>query len=125
MNIINKQLSLAILFIVTLISSCSNNLQNDSEKINALNEGLISSNSLIHDQTSTVYGALEDKLASYESKEKAMIWYPKAATIKMYSDSVRNFIDGLKTGLENEKNKDNIVELLFETGKKETSYMIS
>jgi len=118
MNIINKQLSPAILFIVTLISSCSNNSQNDLVKINALYEGLKISNSLIHNQTVGVYESLEEKLASYGSKEKAMIWYPKAAIIKMYSDSIRKFIGGLKTGLANEKSEENAVELLFETNNK-------
>jgi len=118
MNIINKRLLLVIPFILMLISACSNNSQNESVKINALNEGLKISNSLIHDQTSAIYKSLEEKLVSYDSKEKAIVWYPKAMAIKMYSDSMRNFIEGLKTDLENEKNKENVVEFLFETSNK-------
>ena len=85
MNIIHKQSLFAILFALTLISSCSNNLQNDSIKINALNEGLMNSNSLIHDQLSTLYKSMEDKLLDNHSKDKAIAWYPKAMAIKMYS----------------------------------------
>jgi hypothetical protein len=116
MNIINKRLLPVIPFILMLISACSNNSQNDSVKINALNEGLTISNSLIHYETSVIYKSLEKKLAEHDSK--AIIWYPKAMMIKMYSDSIRNFIERLKMDLQEEKSPENKVQLLFETNNK-------
>ena len=117
MNTINKRLLPVILFMLLLISGCSKNTKNDSAKINALNEGLKISNSLIHDQTSGVYVTLKEKLESYGTADKAAIWYPKALAIKMYSDSMINFIEGLKTYLGKEKIEEDVVGLLFETKK--------
>jgi gliding motility-associated GldM-like protein len=113
-----KRLFQLIFFIPIVIFGCLNNSQNDSVKINALNEGLMISNSLIRDQIKGIYVSLEQKLQEYGSKEKAIIWYPKAMLIKMYSDSIRNFIEGLKTDLRNAKNKENIIDLLFEKNNK-------
>ncbi len=118
MNISYKGLSRLIPFILSLTSACSNNSQNDLVKIKALNEALVASNEAIRQQTNFEYKSLEEKLTPSETRERAIIWYPRAMVIKMYTDSIRNFLTRLKINLADEKNAENVVHSLVETNHK-------
>lgn len=106
-----------ILFFTLIISSC-NNSQSDLIKFEALNEGFINANATIHAQTFAEYKLFEKKLSEPSTKQKALEYYPKVMLIKRLSDSVRNYIEGLKSYLIKDDNRSANVESLFETNDK-------
>ncbi len=91
-----------------------------NEVINAfkvVDKSLITSNKNISASNNTLYESLKDKLARPESREKALIWEPKAMTAKDLSANMMTYIDSLKLVLKkgadlrmkyNEATKDSI-----------------
>ncbi len=86
-----------------------------SEVISAfkvVNNSLVGSNENINASNETLYTSLEQKLSEPQSKEKAMVWEPRAKAAKKYSAEMIIYIDSLKealkvgAGLRNEWNKE-------------------
>ena len=73
-----------------------------NEVINAfkvVDKSLITSNNNITASNSTLYKSLEEKLAEPQSREKALIWEPKAVQAKKLSSEMMTYIDSLKLAL--------------------------
>ena len=73
-----------------------------SEVISAfkvVNNSLVGSNENIHASNETLYTSLEQKLNEPQSKEKAMVWEPRAKKAKEYSAEMIKYIDSLKSAL--------------------------
>ncbi|MDQ6762803.1 MAG: gliding motility protein GldM, partial [Bacteroidota bacterium] len=73
-----------------------------NEVINAfqvVNQSLITSNENISTSNATLYKSLEDKLKDNTSREKALIWEPKAITAKNLSNSINDYVESLKLDL--------------------------
>ena len=70
-----------------------------SEVISAfkvVNNSLVVSNENIHASNETLYTSLQQKLNEPQSKEKAMVWEPRAQKAKQYSAEMITYIDSLK-----------------------------
>lgn len=73
-----------------------------NEVINAfrvVNQSLLTSNENIRTSNETLYKSLEEKLNDNTSREKAMIWEPKAIQAKNFSKDLNDYIEGLKLDL--------------------------
>jgi gliding motility-associated protein GldM len=78
-----------------------------NEVINAfkvVNKSLETSNTNIENSNKTLFESLKEKLNKPESREKALIWAPKADSAKMYSDAMIQYLDSLKLALKKAAN---------------------
>ena len=69
------------------------------EAFKTVDKSLQNSSTNITASNSTIYQSLADKLADEKTREKAVIWKPKADSAKMYSDAMNTYIDNLKLEL--------------------------
>ncbi len=64
-----------------------------------VDKSLITSNEIISSGNETLYKSLEAKVNDPQSREKALIWEPKALDAKKYSAAMYNYLDSLKLEL--------------------------
>lgn len=66
------------------------------EAFKTVDKSLINSSTNITAANATIYQSLKDKLEDEKTKEKAMIWAPKAEQAKKYTEDLTTYIEGLK-----------------------------
>src|ERR1700674_4775681 len=64
-----------------------------------VNNSIIKANTVLETNNNTIYSSMEEKKKDPASREKAMIWAPKAAQIQNYSRIVYDSIEHLKLRL--------------------------
>ncbi|MFM2139394.1 MAG: hypothetical protein RJA57_1701 [Bacteroidota bacterium] len=70
-----------------------------SEILNAfktVRRSLENTNTTVTQSTATILKSLEDKTLEEQTKERALIWFPKAQAVSKMSTELFNYIDGLK-----------------------------
>lgn len=73
-----------------------------SEILNAfktVNNSLEKTNEVVSASTNQVMTSLKEKLADPGTREKAMIWYPKAEKVQGYAKGLYEYIEGLKKSI--------------------------
>ncbi|MEO6733269.1 MAG: gliding motility protein GldM [Ferruginibacter sp.] len=101
-----KMINLMYLVLTALLA-----LNVSSEILNAfkvVDISLQNSSANLATANSTLYASLAEKLKAAESKVNAEIWAPKARTAKLLSDSLTNYIEGLKLDLKRAAGLDTI-----------------
>jgi gliding motility-associated protein GldM len=96
---------IAVAVIIAFVS-CTNNSKSELAVYRAMNDGLQTSNRVIVSSSELIYRSLQSKLDDRETKERAMIWQPKAAVIKKLSEDMASYITQLKTELTDAAGKD-------------------
>jgi len=91
-----------IIGFIFIFSACKDNSQNNLTVYKIAEEGLHRSNKNISEATGKMFRELKDKAEDFKLREVANVWQPKAIKIKMFSDSIIKFIEGLKEELKNE-----------------------
>jgi hypothetical protein len=83
-----------------IFTSCKYNSKGDLNAIKVLNEGLVNSNKSLDGSITELMHSLESKLYDYPSKERALIWLPKAKAIQKISGETINKIESIRSELE-------------------------
>ncbi len=96
-----QQFLTAIAFLY-IFSSCKDDSENNLAVFRAINEGLLQSNDEISRSNELIYRSIEESLADPQTSEGMKFWQPKAIKIKEFSDSMLNYIKGLKEELVSE-----------------------
>lgn len=76
-----------------------------AEIINAfktVNNSLQNANTVATEKNNLIYKSLQDKLNDPNSRERALIWKPKADQVKLLADDMNNYIEQLKKDLKTE-----------------------
>ena len=92
-----KMINLMCLVLTALLA-----LNVSSEILNAfkvVDKSLQNSSSNLSAANATLYKSLDEKVIDDKTKEKALIWQPKAEKARKLSDDLNAYIDGLKTEL--------------------------
>src|SRR4029078_3396629 len=63
---------------------------------NTVNKSLETTNITVDKSTVSIMASLKQKTIEEETKNKALIWHPKALQVQEYSKTVFNYIQGLK-----------------------------
>ena len=87
---------------IIFFSSCSDKSKSDLNVFRATEEGLQLSNTAISHSNEVIYHSLEEQLEDSKNWDRTIVWQPKALQIKTLSDSIINYIRGLKEELKNE-----------------------
>ena len=109
--------------IVLILAGCRQ--RENVSQLKEINESLIKVCELMADNNRFVYNEMKEKLVDPQTRDRALIWQPKAEVIKRRASAVKVFIDSLKAVLikqsDSLKIMDNdIVEQMLETNKKGT-----
>lgn len=99
---LKRALFVCSILVVLIFEGCADKIKTDLNAFKVLDESLMNSNALIHDNSSTVFSDLENRMADPRSVEKAKIWYPKAQMIGDLSNQMFSYIEGLKSELKKE-----------------------
>ena len=86
------------------LASCTDGSRSDLKVINALNESIENSNKAVNATTTDLMVSLEDKLHDYATKERAMVWFPRAQMIQKISKNAFDEIAEIKARLEKDQN---------------------
>src|SRR4029453_12097482 len=89
-----KMINMMYLVLTALLA-----LNVSSEILNAfktVNKSLENTNATVNKSTETVMESLKKKTVDETSKEKALVWYPKAKQVQTLSKNVFTYIQGLK-----------------------------
>jgi hypothetical protein len=111
-----------LLSFLMFFTNCSNNSSKDKFVIEQLNEKIDRANCLYKDDAMIQYEILKERQYDVQTAARAMIWFPKADTVKKVSDELVAYIEGMKTYLKttvtDERNSTEVVHNLFiKTGK--------
>jgi hypothetical protein len=87
---------LFVAMIPVLLISCTHKIDKNVMLFKALNDQLIYSSAEIGKSTDIELRSLAAKVQDPMTHDKAAIWYPNATQIKLYSDSIVEYIDTLK-----------------------------
>jgi len=105
-----KMINIMYLVLTALLA-----LNVSAEILNAfktVNRSLTNTNSAINESTGTIMASLQDKTTEAASREKAMVWLPKAQSVVDITKSMNDYIESLKSeimkeaGFDPAKNKD-------------------
>jgi len=105
-----KMINIMYLVLTALLA-----LNVSAEILNAfktVNRSLTNTNSAINESTGTIMASLQDKTTEAASREKAMVWLPKAQSVVALTKSMNDYIESLKAeimkeaGFDPAKNKD-------------------
>ena len=91
--------------LIIFLASCTDKSKADLKVINALNESIENSNKTVNASTTDVMVSLEEKMHDYSTKERAMVWFPKAQMIQKISKNAFDQIEDIKVKLEKDQNK--------------------
>jgi gliding motility-associated protein GldM len=94
-------LSATLVVLIALFAACSNKA-NNLTVIEALDESLTNSNTIIARQSEIILSELKNKLDDPPTETKARFWYPKAMYIKKLSADITTYIESIKTDLKKE-----------------------
>ncbi|HEX2682770.1 MAG TPA: gliding motility protein GldM, partial [Ferruginibacter sp.] len=89
-----KMINMMYLVLTALLA-----LNVSSEILNAfktVNRSLENTNKTVNESTGNILKSLEDKANKAETRERALVWLPKAKQIQTYSTDVYTYIQGLK-----------------------------
>lgn len=75
-----------------IFCSCSSHAGNENAVFRSTEKALLSANMTIYNNTQTIYRSLEDKLSDARSKERAMIWVPRARMAQELSEKLVSYI---------------------------------
>jgi gliding motility-associated protein GldM len=92
-----KMINMMYLVLTALLA-----LNVSSEILNAfktVNNSLEKTNEVVSASTNQVMTSLKEKLADPGTREKAMIWYPKAEKVQASAKGLYDYIDGLKKNI--------------------------
>ena len=90
-----KMINIMYLVLTALLA-----LNVSSEILNAfrtVNRSLENTNTAVNESTATIMKSLKDKTLKEETKERALIWYPKAEQATTVSQKLYDYIGNLKT----------------------------
>lgn len=90
--------------VIIFLASCTNDSKSDLKVINALNESIENSNKAVNASTTDIMISLEEKMHDYSTKERAMVWFPKAQLIQKISKNAFDQIEEIKLKLEKDHN---------------------
>jgi hypothetical protein len=88
-----------IFIFLIFLFSCKRNDHKNRDLLISLNETIEKSNQLIFEKTKITFGELSGKETDPGSREKALIWQPKAMLIETYTEAYIDFIKQLKNNL--------------------------
>ena len=91
-----------ILLLAFYCYSCSNIDHRDHDLVVSLKQGVDQSSLLIIEKTKTLYESLQEKLYDPVTRQRALIWEPKAEKAKILTDDFVRFVDSLKDAVYNE-----------------------
>ena len=89
-----KMINIMYLVLTALLA-----LNVSSEILNAfktVRRSLENTNTTVAQSTATILKSLEEKTQDEQTKERAMVWFPKAQQVTVASDKVYNYIESLK-----------------------------
>lgn len=90
-----KMINIMYLFLTAMLA-----LNISAEILNAfktVNRSLINTNNTVNNSTATIMKSLEDKTTEEQTKDRALIWYPKAQQVVATSKTLYDYIESLKT----------------------------
>lgn len=97
--------------VILVLSSCTENSKSDIAIFKKLDADLVVSNYNLEKNNTILYSSLNQRLTELRVANMANIWQPKALRIKEISDSLINYVDGLKKQLKLNSNFDSTREI--------------
>jgi len=92
-----KKESVIYALVLICLTACRSN--DNTVRFRVLNEGLEQYGKRLGFENQSIYDELEQKISDSRTKAKATIWQPKAVYVKKLSDSLRSYIDNLKSSV--------------------------
>ena len=93
---------LSVIFILSILTSCSDKSETDLAVIKALDESIDYSNRSIVRSIEDILISLKDKMSDPGTSERAKYWYPKAQMIQYLSKEAFDNIERIKNDLNKE-----------------------
>ena len=93
---------ISLISFIFIFSSCKDNSENNLTVYRVAEEGMQQSKKNISTATALLYNRFTERTKDYQSHISAIQWHTKAIEVKELSDSMINYISGLKEELKNE-----------------------
>ncbi len=91
-----------ILLLAFYCYGCSNDQHQNRDLLLSLNQSMDRSNDLINQETKRIQYELSDRLNDPQTHERSLVWQPRAALAKAYSDTLISYLENLKADLVSE-----------------------
>jgi len=99
---LKRALFVCSILVVLTLESCADKIKTDLIVFKALDESLMNSSVVIHNNSLSILSDFENKMVDPRTVEKAKIWYPKAQRIENLSKELFSYIESLKADLKKE-----------------------
>ncbi len=100
MTIKQDLIPFALLSLIIIFNSCSNNHQTNSLSFQTMNDTLNVLNNRLKTQNDSIYKVLVEKLANDKTAQKASNWFPKTQYLQYRTNEISSYIGKLISNLQ-------------------------